>query len=321
MNGGTWLFAKICVSVTLLAVLVSQADLREVVKSAGSTNPAAVLVAFLVALVSWAVNTLKWQRLLEALQYRLRYSCLFGLNLIGLFYSLVLPGQISGEVVKGIKLGGRGVPSGVVAATIAADRIGGVAAICIWVVVGLLLSADSRLRLPLLVAATALLALLCSLLLLLKMEGSGGSSAALARAPGVLVKILEPLVSTLRTFSALRERRIIIIATLLSLLSQLLVTLSNYAVALGTGVEIPFVAMLWIVSAVSLVHLVPVTFAGLGVREGAYVFLLHEHGISVPLALTVSLTVFAVILSQGLLGGALEILGHRNAAKTPAEQA
>src|SRR6266704_133946 len=95
MNSRTWFIAKICVSSILLAVLVSQADLQEVIKSIASTNPVTVLVAFLVALISWAVNTLKWQRLLEALQYRLRYSSLFRLNLIGLFYSLLLPGQIS----------------------------------------------------------------------------------------------------------------------------------------------------------------------------------------------------------------------------------
>src|SRR3989442_8518562 len=89
-NSRVLLVAKICVSSILLAVLVSRADIQEVVKSLASTNPVAVVAAFLIALVSWAVNTLKWQRLLEALQYRLRYSSLFGLNLIGLFYSLLL---------------------------------------------------------------------------------------------------------------------------------------------------------------------------------------------------------------------------------------
>ncbi len=316
-----WLAVKIFVSAALLAALIGRADLQEVVRSMASTSPVSALMAFLVALVSWAVNTLKWQRLLEAMEYRLRYSSLFGLNLIGLFYSLLLPGQISGEVVKGIKLGRSGVPAGVVAATIGADRIGGVAAICLWVIVGLLLSpASAALAVPLLLIAVLLLLVSCAPFLLLKAGAIGARYESIIRKLGYPGRILLSLMSTLKTFSTLKDRKVILITLLLSLLSQLLVALSNFIVAGGMGVDISFVTMLWIVSAVSLVHMAPISFAGLGVREGAYVFLLHEHGVPVPVALTLSLTVFAIILLQGLLGGALEMLGHRGSVKTSVGQ-
>lgn len=316
-GGRVWLAFKIFVSAGLLAVLISRADLQEVVRSAASTSPVAVLIALLVALVSWAVNTLKWQRLLEATGYRLKYSSLFNLNLVGLFYSLLLPGQISGEVVKGIKLARSGVTIGVVAATIAVDRIGGVVAICLLVIVGLSLGpALANLLAPILIIAVSLLAVACVPFLLLKAGTMGARSESLIKKLGYPGRVLASLMSTLKTFSTLKDNKIITVTLSLSILSQLLVALSNFIVAWGMGLEIPFVTMLWIVSAVSLVHMVPISFAGLGVREGAYVFLLHEHGVPVPVALTLSLTVFGIILVQGLLGGALDMLGHSGSIKT-----
>jgi hypothetical protein len=89
---------------------------------------------------------------------------------------------------------------------------------------------------------------------------------------------------------------------------QALVTLSNYCAARSVGVEVPPPALAWIVSAVSLVHLLPISLAGLGLREGAYALLLQQYGVPFSLGLSLSLAVFGIILAQALIGGLVEML-------------
>lgn len=299
-------------------MLISRANWTELANSIAGASPVGLILAFFLAMASWSVNTFKWQRLLQALGERCPYFSLFGLNLTGLFYSLLLPGQVSGEVVKGVKLGRAGVPSEAVAATIAVDRLSGVSAICIWALAGLLFSPPNAIRGPMLSAALALL-LISSVPLIGAKYGPGELLSGLAtRSPSFIAMLLRTLLSWQRALSMLNRPKLAAETLFLSLFSQLLVAASNYAVAQGVGVEIPFVTILWIVSAVSLAHMAPISFAGLGVREGAYVLLLSQEGVSISLGLTLSLAVFSIILAQGILGGVIELVGGHKGLVKPA---
>jgi hypothetical protein len=72
-------------------------------------------------------------------------------------------------------------------------------------------------------------------------------------------------------------------------------------------VEVPPPALTWIVACVSLVHLLPISLAGLGIREAAYAGLLEQYGVPLASGLAVSLAVFGVILAQALIGGLVEL--------------
>ena len=59
----------------------------------------------------------------------------------------------------------------------------------------------------------------------------------------------------------------------------------------------------------SIVTILPVSFAGLGVREGAYVFLFIQAGMPRETALSLSLLVYVIsIFAPGLIGGAVYVL-------------
>ena len=123
---------------------------------------------------------------------------------------------------------------------------------------------------------------------------------------GRVAGVIESLLTGLAAYS--RVPGSLLIAVLQALGFQGLVTLSNYCAALSVGVELPIMGLAWIVAVVSLVHLLPISLAGLGVREGAYAILLQQYGIPLPQGVSLSLCVFAIILAQALIGGLVELI-------------
>lgn len=78
-------------------------------------------------------------------------------------------------------------------------------------------------------------------------------------------------------------------------------------VAHAVGIGLPFETFIWMFGVVMLCTVVPVTAAGLGVREAALVSILVAYGVPEGRALTFSLVYYgAVILVRGLIGGLLE---------------
>jgi len=77
------------------------------------------------------------------------------------------------------------------------------------------------------------------------------------------------------------------------------------------GIRAGFGDFVWIVALVALAQVLPITVAGLGVREGLFVFLLAQYGAPAETALALSLTVFSVTLLFALLGGALSLVNEQ----------
>jgi uncharacterized membrane protein YbhN (UPF0104 family) len=88
----------------------------------------------------------------------------------------------------------------------------------------------------------------------------------------------------------------------------LLITM-NYLLGLSLGDRVSIWYYCLFVPITSIVTLLPVSFAGLGVREGAYVFLFTQAGMPRETALSLSLLVYVVsILAPGLIGGVIYVL-------------
>jgi uncharacterized membrane protein YbhN (UPF0104 family) len=99
------------------------------------------------------------------------------------------------------------------------------------------------------------------------------------------------------------------IPLVLSLLFQIVVVLANLLVCLAFNIPLSFVQLLWVVAVVSVLQALPISIAGIGVREGAYIYLLQLHGVAGTQALALSLTLFALQLSMALTGGWLQLRG------------
>ena len=94
---------------------------------------------------------------------------------------------------------------------------------------------------------------------------------------------------------------------MLSLTQHLIGVLTSHL--LGESLEIPInlVTWGWLRSAVIIATMVPISVAGIGIREGALLYLLKPYGVLGEESLAFSLLVFAVgVLLSALVGGVLE---------------
>jgi hypothetical protein len=94
---------------------------------------------------------------------------------------------------------------------------------------------------------------------------------------------------------------------LLAILFQLGIVCTNYLFCLALSIPIGYIQLLWVVAAVSLLQSLPISIAGVGVREGAYVYLLGLQGIAEPTALALSLMIFGTQIIFALAGGLLQL--------------
>jgi len=95
------------------------------------------------------------------------------------------------------------------------------------------------------------------------------------------------------------------VAGVLSLIVQFLRILTVYLAALALGIEVPFAPYLVLVPVTALITLVPISLAGLGVREGAFVYFFSRAGMSEAGAFSLSLMVFGLSLVLWVVGAAL----------------
>jgi uncharacterized membrane protein YbhN (UPF0104 family) len=77
---------------------------------------------------------------------------------------------------------------------------------------------------------------------------------------------------------------------------QGLIALGNYSIGRSFNISLSIIEWLAISAVISMVQLIPVTIAGLGLREGAFVGLLGLFGVSAEKAFALSITKFAFVI-------------------------
>jgi uncharacterized protein (TIRG00374 family) len=90
------------------------------------------------------------------------------------------------------------------------------------------------------------------------------------------------------------------LAVFISLLSWLIYFIQAYFIALSIGINISFFYLSAVMSIVSIIVLIPVTFYGLGTREIVIITLMSKIGIASEMAVSFSLV---LILSQVIMTG------------------
>jgi uncharacterized protein (TIRG00374 family) len=94
-------------------------------------------------------------------------------------------------------------------------------------------------------------------------------------------------------------------ATVLSLAVQLFRILEIYYAGLALGGTVPLVQYLVLVPVTTLITLVPVSLAGLGVREGSFMYFFSRVGMSEETAFSLGLLVFGLTLVLWAIGAVL----------------
>jgi uncharacterized protein (TIRG00374 family) len=308
------LFFKFFISITLLIWLISSVNISQIFSIILKIAPSQLMYVCLLAFTSWAIAIYRWNILLS----NYRYIDLAVQTFVGSFYSLVLPGQIAGELVKAYRLGKRRSDAERVAVSVVVDKITGLLGLLLVISSGLFTSVA---YVP---EGVSLSIILLTIMLLV--------SLACVRIPmfaRTIERILEdarhrgncftPLVSRMGLIyeawvNYLRQPLTLVWATILGVVFQLLCVLVTLNIAITLGIDLAFADWCWIIGLVSIALLLPITIAGFGVREGVFVGLLSYQGVAVEKSIALSLCIFGVSFISALIGCFLECIHIVNKA-------
>jgi uncharacterized membrane protein YbhN (UPF0104 family) len=301
-----WLVVRSAVSaglVTLLLASIDAARFTQVLGGARLEPVAAAAASFLLGQVLFAY---RWRLVLAARTSRPPSVCfLTGAILVGHFFNFLLPSNVGGDVVRAelVRAHARGRVEAY--ASVLFDRFIAVNAILVISFAAALLA---RLRFDWFDPRVAVAWLVFVL-------GSAGFAAGTLWMPtgghpdrgrqrlfdGVWLR-LGQVQCTLRDYitdvSLVGSVFIFAIAAVFCSL-----IMAVWLLARGLGIEVPLLFHLVAVPIIELIALVPISFNGIGLREGAYVFLYAQIGLAPEAALALSLAWTLLLLTFSLVGG------------------
>ncbi len=319
--------ARATVSALVLALWLrfSSIDLRQVFTILGRLHWLTLLAALAAGVGAGAMAAAKWQALLRAQGVRIGFLRVWQFNIIAAFYGLVLPGTESGNAVKALLLGRISRRATGVWAAMLADQLNLLLAFALiaffgvtclatdaqiagrqaWIAsAGLTVAAALALHLLFLFPplATYIQRLLRPASRLLRWRGRRRDTTPPPETEeGWLARFWVGMASYQQHLPTL------CLATLLSIAYQGLLVLAAYQLALGLGLHISYFNLAWVMTLVAIAQALPVTFAGIGVRDVALTYLLSGLGVPAPAALALSFTVLALNITLGLPGAGLQI--------------
>ena len=113
------------------------------------------------------------------------------------------------------------------------------------------------------------------------------------------------------------HRRTLLLALGLSLILQSLVITIFYLISLALNLSVPLRYFFLFVPLISVISMLPISVAGLGLREGSAVYLFTKVGLDSAGALSLSLLWFAVTALCSGLGGVVFLFGHTQPRTQP----
>jgi len=292
---------RITASIVMLAVLFERVHLASLLPEWSPARAAWLVAALVVTGAGIVLSAVRWRAVLAALGLRARVATLLHHYLAGLFVGNFLPSTIGGDVLRVRRLSAENGAGADTFASVVLERLTG------WIVLPVI-------TLTALATATAVttLVLLGVLLLVVAHPSVGGRFAdgeGWQRFAGAVHLGL----------TRFRRNPLSVLGVLVTGFAyQLVVVLAAFLAARALGIDpVGITATLVFVPAVAIVQVLPISLAGLGVREGAFVVFLHPLGVQRGQAIALGLLVYGLNLAVSLLGAPSFAAGGSNRSNEP----
>ena len=308
---------KLLVSTALLTWLLARTPFDSLAREFARFGLGTVLLGAALSVAAWLLSALR----LRCIAPEFRLAEVARMTFIGLFYGTVLPGQIAGDVVKAYRLSrSQQFPGHAVAATLV-DR--GIALLALFVLGAAaafqVRTAPAELRVALCVASAGL-ALAATLLAMPVLRNILNALTRITEGRATrLAAFLEGVADALRK-ALLRPGRMAL-SMLLAFVFHLICVAIQIVLGERLGIALTPAAWCLVYAGVSAALLLPITVAGIGLREGSYVMLLALFGVSRESALALSLVFLGYTLFGALLGGVIELRYIATASRPIADEA
>ncbi|MFQ5851844.1 MAG: lysylphosphatidylglycerol synthase transmembrane domain-containing protein [Candidatus Binatia bacterium] len=298
---------KILVSLGLLLFLFSWTNVNDLLKVLVSAHPSYLVLVLAVYLAGQIISSLRWALLARPLGFKNPFKDFAAFYFIGMFFNLFAPSTVGGDVGRVLYLArGAGDPrrsrwvgrTGAALTSVVADRAIGMA-VLVWVgATALVIFPVYSLPLTVRYLTFALaLGLLISWVLL-----------------PVLYRLIQQMVNPLGKSLALAieaytsKRQMIVQTILLSLVVHFGQAGSQVLVGWSLDLNIPWSYSFILYPLVGLFSAIPISFNGIGLREGGYLFMLQRIEVGPEKAVAFGLLWFIIVALESMIGGVVFIV-------------
>ncbi|HXE14912.1 MAG TPA: lysylphosphatidylglycerol synthase transmembrane domain-containing protein [Bryobacteraceae bacterium] len=293
---------KLGISCVLLGLILWRVPLTDIGAHLRSFGAGILLAAIGLSLVQWGIAAVRLWCLLPEFRYRDLLHATF----VAKFYGTILPGQVAGDVVKAYRLGRQSDRAGHAEAATAVDRGVGLFALFIISAIAALHSAHLPLPLRLFFVCGVIAMAACGVAASSRLFRLGVVDGFLSRRHGRIGTFLHDF--SIALHNCMRRPLALIAAMVPAILFHAACVWMQVLLGDSLGIRLSWSDWTCVYAGISLLMVLPVSVAGLGLREGGYVGLLALFGYEAGVALSLSFAVFGVSLAGAVLGGALELV-------------
>jgi glycosyltransferase 2 family protein len=263
-------------AIVLIVLLIRQEGWTEIIDSLRQISPASFFLALASLLISRVFVIARWHVLLYSGGVKIPFSRSAELTMMGLFASHFLPTTIGGDVVRLAGVMQMGFDRAICLASIAADRLVGLAGMMFTVPFGLIPAWESLGQ-----AAAHSFALMVSL-----------------QRPFRFVR------RTLQTFSTWwHQPKALFTSLLYTWGNMLFIFVAVYLLVEGLGNHLSFWLIAGLYSLAYIVTLIPISINGYGVQELSLTYLfLHVGGLSAATSLSLAVLIRIIFMFASLPG-------------------
>lgn len=308
-----WSIVRVLATIIMLVVLVSRVDADTMFPDWDFDHIGWLAIALVITLAGALLASLRWQRVMTALELRSRMSRLLSTYMAGLFISNFLPTTIAGDALRVSRIASDTGEAPKTFASVVLERLTGWAVLPLITLVGLAVNptllhlpgGDRSIRLAIAVSVSTLIFLLVILMVAghPRLGGRLASHTGWRRFTGAIHLGIDRF----------RHRPKVAIEVLAAgLCYQMAVVGAAFAAGHALGLPVGWTAFMAFMPVVAIVQVLPFpTIGGLGLREGALVLFLAPLGVNQSHAIALGLMVYGINLTVSLLGAPSFAVGGR----------
>ncbi len=294
---------KCAISSVLILWLLTGTSLHDIGTALQAAHFPTLLLAFSLHFLGCFISVVRWRLLLQAQHIIIPLPFLLKSYMVAIFFNNLLPSTIGGDVIRihdTCRIGNN--KAGAISAVFL-DRLLGIFVLMGFVLSSLLISEKFSLFLSYLHDWT-IISILCSVTMIIaclifynRAVSFSGNFNMLKRIGSFIEKSIENLLSFRK------DKKILAVSLLLSLLLQVNVVTYYFLISVGIGLSVAVDEFFVIVPVTVFTMMVPVSINGVGIRENIFVLILSAYNVSKYSSIAMAWIDHGMVILLGIIGG------------------
>jgi hypothetical protein len=304
---------RISISCVLLIFLFKRIDAGSLLEKIKKADVPLLSTGFLLTSFVYVLCFFRWRLLLGAVGIKPAAAKLIPPFAAGIFFNLVLPTSLGGDLVRSMDLSVHTKKTKEVVASVILDRLSGAVGLAIITLFAILFGYKIIQDKIVIFYLSIILAVLSIIIVIIFNEFLYSSIKKLLHSPqaGKIRVFLESLHQEIYIFR--KNKKTLANSLILSSLIQVLSPIATYMVALSLGLKLNPVYFFIFLPIIFTITLVPISLGGIGLREASTVYFFSKIGVGNDVAVAMSVLSFSFTVAYAAVGGIVYVftLHHR----------